>query len=329
MRSHSWTSLLGISIFFASFFIGGFAFGQTYPSKPIRMVVTFPPGGTVDILGRIIGAELQKSWGQNVIIDNRPGAGGNIGADNIAKSQPDGYSLLIGSNGTHAINPALYAKMPYDSIKDFSPVTLVASSPNIFTTHPSLPAKTVQEFVALAKANPGKIVYGSGGIGTSQHLSVELFRSQAKINLVHVPYKGATPLVSALLSGELVMSCQSVPASGTPDYVKSGRLRGLAVTSAKRSSILPQVPTLMESGFPTFDVSAWWGILAPAGTPVDIVNKLNKEIIRILNLPDVRKRLSDQGLNIMTSTPVEYQDYIKSEMALWAPVVKSSGARVD
>lgn len=312
-----------------SLLCGGFALAQSYPSKPIRIVAPFPPGGSVDILARIIGAELQKSWGQTVVVDNRPGAGGNIGADNVAKSAADGYSLLIGSNGTHAINPALYAKMPYDAIKDFSPVSLVASSPNIFTTHPSLPVRSVKEFIALAKASPGKITYGSGGIGTSQHLSVELFRSQANINLIHVPYKGAGPLVTALLSGEIAMSSQSLPSMGTPGHVNAGRLHGLAVTSGKRSSVLPQVPTLKESGFPNFDVSAWWGMLAPARTPEDIVNKLNREVIRILNLPDVRKRLMEQGLEILTSTPAEYQAYIKSEMALWAPVVKSSGARVD
>jgi tripartite-type tricarboxylate transporter receptor subunit TctC len=329
MRAWSLTSFLCTGFISLSIFCSGFASAQTYPSKPIRIVAPFPPGGSVDILARIIGAELQKSWGQNVLIDNRPGAGGNIGSDNIAKSAPDGYSLLIGSNGTHAINPALYAKMPYDAIRDFSPITLVASSPNIFTTHPSLPAKNVKEFIALAKANPGKVTYGSGGIGTSQHLSVELFRSQANISLIHVPYKGAGPLVTALLSGEIAMSCQSLPSMGTPSHVNAGRLHGLAVTSGKRSSVLPQVPTLMESGFPKFDVSAWWGMMAPAGTPEEIVNKLNKEVIRILNLPSVRKQLMEQGLDILTSTPAEYHSYIKNELALWAPVVKSSGARVD
>lgn len=329
MHANSWISLLNSSICSISFFCGGFALAQTYPSKPIRIVVTFPAGGTVDLLGRVIGAELQARLGQAIIIDNRPGGGGNIGADNIAKSPPDGYSLLIGSNGTHAINPALYTKMPYDAIKDFSPVTLIAAAPNIFTMHPSLPAKNVKEFVTLAKAKPGEITYGSGGVGTSQHLSVELFKTQAKINLLHVPYKGAPPLLTALLSGEISLSCQSISASGTPDHVNAGRLRGLAVTAAKRSSALPQVPTLMESGFPTFDVNAWWGILAPAGTPTDIVNKLNKEIIRVLNLPDVRKRLMDQGLNIVTNTPAEFQAYIRSELKQWAPVVKSSGARLD
>lgn len=329
MHTRSWSSLLGAGICSISLFGAGYVTAQTYPSKPIRIVVTFPAGGTVDLIGRVIGAELQASLGQPVIIDNRPGAGGNIGADNIAKSPPDGYSLLIGSNGTHAINPALYTKMPYDAIKDFSPVTLVASAPNIFTTHPSLPAKDVKEFVALAKARPGEIVYGSGGVGTSQHLSVELFKTLAKIDVLHVPYKGAPPLLTALLSGEVALSCQSISAAGTPGHVNAGRLRGLAVTTAKRSPTLPQVPTLMESGFPTFDVSAWWGILAPAGTPADIVNRLNKEIIRVLGLPEVRERLMGQGLNIVTNTPAEFQAYIRSELKQWAPVVKSSGARLD
>lgn len=329
MNTTSWNSLFSASVCSVLLLSVDCFAAQTYPSKPVRIVVTFPAGGTVDLIGRAIAAELQVSLGGPVIIDNRPGAGGNIGADNVAKSPADGHSLLIGSNGTHAINPSLYTKMPYDPIKDFSPVTLVASAPNIFTTHPSLPAKNVKEFIALAQVRPGEIPYGSGGIGTSQHLSVELFKTLAKIDLLHVPYKGAPPLLTALLSGEVALSCQSISASGTPGHVSSGRLRGLAVTTAKRSSILPQVPTLMESGFPSFDVSAWWGILAPAGTPDDVVVRLNKEITRILSMRQVRERLMREGLTVVTNTPAEFQAYIESELKRWAPVVQSSGARLQ
>ena len=307
----------------------GHATAQTYPTRQIRIVVTFPPGGTTDILARELGARLQESWKQTVVVDNRPGAGGNIGADAVAKAAPDGYSLLLGTNGTHAINPALYAKMPYDAIKDFAPITLIASVPNIFISHPSVPVKSMKDVVGIARAKPGQIVYGSSGTGTSQHLSVELFKMLAKVNMVHVPYKGATPAVLAVLGGEVALSCPSLPSAGIAGHVNAGRLRGLAVTGAKRSPTLPSVPTMIESGFPTFDVVTWFGILAPAGTPQEIVTKLNGELTRILGVPAVKERLNGQGIDIITSTPAQYLDYIKSESVRWAKVVKDSGARLD
>ena len=305
------------------------AIAQTYPSHSIRFVVTFPPGGTTDILAREIGAQLQERWKQTVVIDNRPGAGGNLGADIVAKAPPDGYAILLGTNGTHAINPSLYTKMPYDAIKDFAPITLVASVPNIFISHPSFPARNIKDLVKLAKAQPGKIVYASSGTGTAQHLSVELLKSLAQIDMVHVPYKGASPAVVAVLSGEVAFSCPSLPSAGIANHVAAGRLIGLAVTGAKRSPTIPNVPTMIESGYPTFDVVTWFGVLAPGGTSPEIVNKLNGEIIRILAVPAVRERLAGQGIDIITSTPQQYLDYIKSETARWAKVVKASGAKLD
>jgi tripartite-type tricarboxylate transporter receptor subunit TctC len=302
---------------------------QSYPSRSIRFVVTFPPGGTTDILAREIGARLQEAWKQSVVIDNRPGGGGNIGADIVAKAPPDGYTLLLGTNGTHAINPSLYSKMPYDAIQDFAPITLIASVPNIFISHPSFPARTMKDVIAMARKEPGKIVYASSGTGTPQHLSVELFKSLAKVDLVHVPYKGASPAVQAVLGGEAPISCPSLPSAGIAQHVASGRLIGLAVTGAKRAPTVPRVPTMIESGFPTFDVVTWFGVLTSAGTPPEIVSKLNTEIIRVLGMPAVKERLAAQGIDINTSTPTQYLDYIKTETVRWAKVVKESGAKLD
>ena len=312
--------------------IAGFALSagaQTYPARSIRFVVTFPPGGTTDILARELGARMQEDWKQTVIVDNRPGAGGNLGADIVAKAPPDGYTILLGTNGTHAINPSIYTKMPYDAIKDFAPITLIASVPNIFISHPSVPAKTIRDIVTLAKAQPGKVVYASSGTGTAQHLSVELFKSMAHIDMVHVPYKGASPAVIAVLSGEVALSCPSLPSAGIATHVQGGRLIGLAVTGAKRSPTLPKVPTMIESGYPTFDVVTWFGVVAPAGTPADVVNKLHGQIIKTLNIPAVRERLAAQGIDITTSTPEHYLDYIKSESIRWAKVVKDAGIKLD
>ena len=322
-------SLCAISAALLAVGVVGTCHAQSFPSKQMRFVVTFPPGGTTDILAREIGARLQETWKQTVVIDNRPGAGGNIGADIVAKSPPDGHTILLGTNGTHAINPSLYTKMPYDAIKDFAPITLVASVPNIFISHPSVPAKSMKDVVALARAQPGKVVYASSGTGTSQHLSVELFKTMAKIDMVHVPYKGATPAVQAVLGGEVALSCPSLPSAGIANHIAAGRLVGLAVTGAKRAPTVPNVPTMIESGFKTFDVVTWFGVLAPAGTPSDIVSKLNVEIIRILGMPSVKERLGAQGIDIMTSTPAQYLDYIKTETVRWAKVVKDSGARLD
>ncbi len=304
------------------------AAGQAYPAKTVRIVVGFSPGGTTDILARELGARMQESWGRSVVVDNRPGAAGNIGAEVVAKAPPDGYTLLLCTNA-FAINPSLYSKLPFDSINDFVPVTFIGSVTNIIFAHPSLPAKTMKDLVALAKARPGQVTYGSGGVGTSPHLAVELFKSMAKVNIVHVPYKGVPPVIQGLLAGELAAGVASVPSAGIPELVKSGRLRGLAVTGSKRSKAVPDVPTMIESGFPGFDVVIWYGMLAPAGTPPDIVARLNKEVIRILGLPAVRDRLAVFDFQIATSTPSEFGTYIKSELAQWAKVIKQAGIKIE
>jgi tripartite-type tricarboxylate transporter receptor subunit TctC len=304
------------------------ALAQAYPAKPIRIVVGFSPGGTTDILARDLGARLQESWGQSVVVDNRPGAGGNIAAANVAKAAPDGYTLLLSTN-SFAINPALYSKMPYDTIKDFVPVAFIGSVTNIFFAHPSVPAKTMKDVVALAKSRPGQVTYGSGGVGTSPHLAVELFKSMAKVDLVHVPYKGVPPVVQGILAGELALGTASLPSAGIPEHVKSGRLRGLALTGSKRSQTLPQVPTMIESGFPGFDVVIWYGMLAPAGTPADLITKLNAELLRIFALPAVRERWAAQDFEIATTSPADFAAYIKSELAQWAKVVRDAGVKIE
>ena len=304
------------------------ALAQSYPTKPIRVVVGFAPGGTTDILAREVGARMQESWGRAVVVENRPGVGGNIAAEVVAKAAPDGYSLLLTTNSL-AINPSLYAKLPYDVFNDFAPITFMGSVANIIFGHPSLPAQTMKELVALARARPGQVTYGSGGVGTSPSLAVELFKSLSKVNIVHVPYKGVPPVVQGVLSGELALGVASVPSAGLPDHVKAGRLRGLAVTSAKRSAAVPAVPTMVESGFPGFDVTIWYGMLAPAGTSQEIITRLNKELIRILTLPVVRERMATFDFDIATSTPAEFADYIKREVAQWTKVVRDAGVKIN
>jgi len=304
------------------------ALAQTYPAKPIRLVVGFSPGGTTDILAREIAARMQESWGRSVVVDNRPGAGGNIAAEVVAKSAPDGYTILVPTN-SFAINPALYSKLSFDAINDFAPITFLGSVTNIIFAHPSVPAKTMKELVALAKARPGQVTYGSGGVGTSPSLAVELFKSIAKVNIVHVPYKGVPPVIQGLLAGELALGVASVPSAALPEHVKSGRLRGLAVTGSKRSKAVPDVPTMIESGFPGFDVVIWYGMLAPAGTPQDIIGRLNNEVVRIMNLPAVRERMGVFDFDISTGTPAQFGAYIKAEMVQWAKVIKEAGVKIE
>ena len=311
--------LLGVS--------GGVAHAEAYPSKPITMIVPFPAGGTTDILARAIGQELFKTLGQQVIVDNRPGAGGNIGSALVAKAAPDGYTLLMGTVGTHAINASLYAKMPYDTVKDFAPITQVAAVPNILVVNPTLPVKSVKELIAYAKANPGKLNFASSGNGTSIHLSGELFKTMAGVDMTHIPYKGSAPALTDLLGGQVNLMFDNMP-SALP-HVKAGKLRALAVTSGKRSPAAPDLPTIEEAGVPGYEASSWFGVLAPAGTPPDIVNKLNAEIVRILKTPEMKERLSSQGAEPVGSSPGEFAAHIKAEMAKWAKVVKESGARVD
>ena len=316
--------------------IGAAAFGvaatpaiaaDKYPNKPVTIIVPFSAGGTTDILARIVGVKLGETLGETVIIDNRPGAGGNIGAALVAKAKPDGYTLLMGTVGTHAINQTLYPKLNFDPIKDFAPLTRVANLPNLLVVHPSVPAKNVQELIAYAKAHPGKLNFGSSGNGSSIHLSGELFKNMTGIDMQHVPYKGSAPAVTDLLGGQISMMFDNMPSA--IQHVKSGKLRPLAVTTAKRSPALPNVPTIAESGVKGYEATSWFGLLAPAGTPPEIINRLNADLVKILAMPDVKKQMAEQGAEAYSETPAAFAGFIKTETAKWAKVVKASGAVVD
>jgi tripartite-type tricarboxylate transporter receptor subunit TctC len=303
------------------------ALAQGYPAKPIKIVVPFTPGGTTDVLARAVGQKLTANWGQPVVIDNRPGAGGNIGSEVVAKAAGDGYTLLMGTISTHGINPSLYTKLPFDAVKDFAPVSLVARVPNVLVLHPSVPANSVKELIALAKAKPGQLNFASSGNGTSIHLSGEMFKTMAGVQMSHIPYKGSAPALTDLLGGQVSLMFDNMP-TALP-HVKAGRLKALAVTTAKRSPALPELPTVAESGLPDFEATSWFGVLAPAATPKEIVSKLSGEIAKILKTPDVQAQLSGQGAEPVGSTAEEFATHIKSEMAKWAKVVKESGARID
>lgn len=300
--------------------------GQAYPTKPIRLIVPFATGSTTDTLARIVGQKLTETWGQQVVVDNRAGAGGNIGTDIVAKAAADGYTLLMAA-GSHAINPSLYRKLPYDAVKDFAPVTLVGSAPQLVVAYPGLAAASIRELIALAKARPGQIHYASGGSGSPSHLAMELFKSMAGIDLVHVPYKGGTLVLNAVLSGEVQLTSGNIR-SYMP-HVKAGKLKGLGVTSPSRSPAAPEVPTIAESGLPGYSVTAWWGVLAPAATPKAIVTRLHGEIARHLQVPELRNRLAAVGIDTVGSAPEEFGAFIRKELVIWAKVVKESGARID
>jgi tripartite-type tricarboxylate transporter receptor subunit TctC len=298
-----------------------------FPSKPVRLVVPFPPGGTTDILARAVAQKLSDAWGQQVIVDNRPGAGGNIGSELVAKAAPDGYTLLMGTVGTHAINPSLYSKMPYDNVKDFVPVILVAGVPNVLVVNPSLPVNSVQELIAYGKANPGKLNFASSGNGTSIHLSGELFRTMTGVQMTHVPYKGSAPALTDLVGGQVQLMFDNLPSS--LPFIKAGKLRALAVTSTARSVTLPDLPTLAESGLPGFEASSWFGILAPARTPGDIVAKINGAVAAWLASPEAKEKLAGQGAIAAGGPPDAFAAHIAAETSKWAKVVKASGAHVD
>lgn len=300
---------------------------EVYPNKPIRIVAPFPPGGPVDILSRTIGNKLSQSLGQAVIVENRAGAAGNIGSDVVAKSAPDGYTLLMGFVGTHAINPSLYSKMPYDNLKDFEPVSLVAEVTIALVVNPSVPATSINELIALARSRPGELTFGSPGNGTPQHLAGELFNSIAGVKMRHIPYKGAVPALTDLLGGQISMIFSSMPPA--LPHLKSGKLRALGVTSSTRSPVTPELPTIAESGLKGYEVKNWYGIFAPRGTPKEIVAMLNAEIVKILNMPDVKQSLSIQGAEPSTSSPQQFATFVKEETEKWAKIVKYSEVKVD
>ncbi len=316
------------AVYVASAFAAGHSQAQlVYPSKPIRLIVPFPPGGTTDVVARLIAAKIGTAWGEQVVTDNRPGAGGTIGTEIAARSPADGYTILMGSITTHAVNPALYKKLNFDPVKDFTPVVLAVSSPQLLVVHPSVPAKNATEFIALAKSKPGQINYASAGAGTSPHLTFELFKSAAGIDVVHIPYKGTGPAITELVGGQVQAMITGVVA--LMPHVKSQKLRALAVTSAKRVEAIPNVPTLEESGLKNFDVSSWFGFFAPAGTPKPIVAKFNVEVRKILAMPDVKERLTGLGADPAGDTPEEFARYVKSEMERWGKVVRATGAHVN
>ena len=305
------------------------AFAQsasTYPNKPIHIIVTFTSGGAPDILGRLIGDKLSAAWGQTVIVENKPGAGGNIGADYVAKSAPDGYNIVVGTVGTHAINGALYQNMPYEMTRDFTPVTLLASTPNMLVVNNNVPAKNLKEFIDLGKKE-GKMTFASSGSGTSIHVSGELFKTMTGIDMQHIPYKGRASAIPDLLGGRVTMMFDNMPSS--LPLVREGKLRALGVTSAKRSPAAPDIPTIAESGLPGFEAVSWFALFAPANTPRPIVDKLQAEVSKILKMPDVSKKLLDLGLEPSGSTPDELAAYQKTEIAKWSKVVKDSGAKVE
>jgi tripartite-type tricarboxylate transporter receptor subunit TctC len=298
-----------------------------YPVKPIRLVVPFAPGGSTDTIARLIGQKLDEGLGQQVIIDNRPGAGGNLGVDYVAKSAPDGYTLIFGHVGTFGFGPSLYAKLPYDPIRDFAPVALFAMVPNMLVVHPSLPANNVRELVALARARPGQLNYGSSGNGSASHLATEYFKLLSKTDITAIPYKGTGPLVTDLIAGQTSLTITGVP----PLYphVQSGRLRALAVGSVKRLPLLPSLPTIAEAGVPDYESSTWFGPLAPAKTPREIIVRLNAELMKMLQRPDVRARFAAEGIEALGSTPEEFGTYIKSEIERWSRVIKAAHVRPE
>ncbi len=300
---------------------------QTYPTKPVRMIVPFPAGGATDIVARLVAQKLGDAVGHQVIVDNRGGAAGTIGSDLAAKAPPDGYTVLIGTSSTHAIAQSLYAKLPYDSVKDFTPVVGIATATIVLSAHPSVPAKTVRELIALARAKPDALSFASSGSGGVSHLVGEMFKAQAGVQMLHVPYKGDAPALADLVGGQV--SLEFGTALSFLPYIQSGRLKALAVTSLKRSQVMPDVPTVAESGLKGFEALQWFGVFAPAGTRAEVVARLNAEIVKILHTADMRERLTRLASEVMADTPEQFAAFQKAEIAKWAKVVKDSGARID
>ena len=299
---------------------------EAWPSRPVRFILPFPPGGGTDILGRLIAERLSASLGQPVVTENRGGAGGNVGAEAAARSAPDGYTIVLVAPSL-AISPTLYSKINYDPVKDFAPVSLVATVPNVMITQASLPVQNLQEFIAFAKAKPGALNFGSGGAGTSNHLAGELFNIVTGAKLVHIPYKGVNLAMQDVLAGNVHLVFIGIPAAAP--HIKTGRLRALALVAPQRSSALPEVPTVAEAGLRDFEVTTWYGVLAPAGTPKNVVTRLNAELVKIMHSPELKEKLAATGTDPLTSTPEEFADYIKREIAKWGDVIRKAGAKVD
>jgi tripartite-type tricarboxylate transporter receptor subunit TctC len=303
------------------------ALAQTYPTKPIRLIVPFPAGGIADVFGRIIGAKLSDAWGQPVLVENRPGAGGNIGADLVAKAPADGYTLLMGSIGTQAVNVSLFRNMPYDPVKDFTPVALVLEAESLLAVHPSVGANTPAELIAIARAQPGKLSYGSAGVGTASHLAGELFNSMARVNIAHIPYKGNVPAITDLLAGQTQMVFATMPT--VLPHVKAGKLKGVAVLGLNRSAAAPEVPTLAESGLAGFEVNNWIGVFGPAGLPPAVTAKLNAGILEVMRSPEVRQRMLAEGARFTATTPEQFAAFVAAETAKWGKLIREVGIRAD
>jgi tripartite-type tricarboxylate transporter receptor subunit TctC len=304
----------------------GSAFAQVYPAKPIKIVVPFPAGGIADLYGRVIGARLSDGWGQPVVVENRTGAGGNIGADAVAKSAPDGYTLVMGTFGTHAVNVSLFSGMPYDPVRDFTPIVLVLEAEGLLVVHPSVPAQSVLDLIAYARAHPGRLTFASAGMGTASHLAGELFKSMARVEMTHVPYKGNVPAITDLLAGQTSLLFGTMPT--VLPHAKGGKLRALATIGSVRSAAAPELPIVAEA-LPGFEVNNWIGLFGPAGTPIDIVRRWNVEVNKIMQGADIKQRLLTEGARFAPNKPEEFGAFVQSEIAKWAPVVKASGARVD
>jgi tripartite-type tricarboxylate transporter receptor subunit TctC len=302
------------------------AAAQPYPSKPIKIIVPFPAGGIADLYARLIGTRVGEAWGQPVVVENRTGAGGNIGADAVAKSPPDGYTLAMGSLGTHAVNVSLFAKMPYDPVRDFAPIAHVLEAEGLLVVHPSVPAHNVAELIGLLRTKPGAMTYASAGMGTASHLAGELFKVLAKVEMVHVPYKGNVPAITDLLAGQTSLLFATMPT--VLPHAKAGKLRALATIGAARSAAAPELPTVGET-LPGFEVNNWIGLFAPAGTPPEIVQRWNAEVLRTMQSPQIQARLPGEGARFIPTSPEQFGAFVKAEISKWAPVVKASGARVE
>ena len=302
------------------------ALGQAYPTKPIRIVAPSTPGDAPDVIARLVADKLSVALGQQVVVDNKPGAGGVVGSESVAKSAPDGYTLIMGNAGSHGINAAVYSRLPYDIQRDFAPVSQVAIAPNVMVINPSVPANSVAEFLAYAKSQPGKLSYASGGNGSSAHMSMELFKSMAGIDVQHIPYKGSSPALTDLIGGQVAVFIGNMPP--TVPHIKSGKLRALAVTTRTRSALMPELPTIADT-LPGYETVAWFGVLAPAGTPPDVVNKLSAEIGKIARSPEMREKLVAMGAEPVGGTPEEFKAVIDRDIAKWKPLAQKVGIKVD
>jgi tripartite-type tricarboxylate transporter receptor subunit TctC len=325
MHTHGLYSLAALAFTGAALPI--VALAQAYPTKAIRLIVPFPPGGSTDLMGRVLGAKFGETFGQQVIVENRPGASGMIGNELVARAAPDGYMLTMGTIGAMSVNVSLFKSIPYDSTRDFAPITLTGSVENLLVVHPSVPAHNVKELIALAASKPGMLIFASSGTGNAPHLAGELFNQLAKVKMVHLPYKGGGPAMIDLVAGQVSLSFASMPSS--LPFAKSGKLRAIAVGGAKRSPAAPEIPTVAENGLPGFDVTDWQGLLAPAKTPAAVVDRLNRETIRILGERDVKERLAAAGLQVVTNTPTQFAEFIRTEIDKWGKVIRSAGIKPE